>query len=167
MNNTQSKVFMTGVWINYNIPWILRSKLLLLVSSAALLCISHARSLAANTLCSSHKVGRLFAWRGESMTSRLWTVWPCKNRLWWEWVHKGARPPQAATIYSLSYSPLTPPHRGLHHRWHYFLCWKHILLLETFNAPLFFLRPLGLYFPPLSCKRWGVSPKIHGHILKS
>lgn len=82
MNNTQSKVFMTGVWINYNIPWILTSKLLLLVSSAALLCISHARSLAANTLCSSsHKVGRLFARRGESMTSQLWTVWPCKNRL--------------------------------------------------------------------------------------
>lgn len=39
MNNTQSKVFMTGVWINYNML------LLLLVSSAALLCISHARSL--------------------------------------------------------------------------------------------------------------------------
>lgn len=81
MNNTQSKVFMTAVWINYNIPWILTSKLLLLVSSAALLCISHARSLAANTLCSSHKVGRLFARRGESMTSQLWTVWPGKKRL--------------------------------------------------------------------------------------
>lgn len=91
-----------------------------------------------------------------------------KPGCWWEWVHKGARPPQAATIYSLSYSPLTPPHRGLHHRWHYFPTLEtHIPLLETSNAPLFFLRPLGLCFPSLSCKSWGVSPKIHGFILKS
>lgn len=66
---------------------------------------------------------RLFVWRQESMTFQLWTAWPCKTDCWWEWVHKGARPPQAATICSLSYSLLTPPHGALHHQWHYFFCW--------------------------------------------
>lgn len=62
---------------------------------------------------------------------------------------------------SLSYSPRTPPHCRLHHRWHYFLRWIHISPLETFNAPLFFPRPLGLYFPYCASAEVSVLKYMH------
>lgn len=45
------------------------------------------------------------------------------ENIWWAWVRERARPPQAATIYSLSYSLLTSPQDALHR--HCFLHWKH------------------------------------------
>lgn len=77
------------------------------------------------------------------MTFQLWTAWPCKTDCWWEWVHKGARPPQAATICSLSYSLLTPPHGALHHQWHSISSAGYIWLL---SASFFSVQSLSIYF---------------------
>lgn len=102
---------------------------------------------------------RLFTQCWESMTFQLWTVWPRKTGCWWEWVHKGARPPQAATIYSLSYSLLTPPHDALHHQWHYFLQWKYTAARNI--RCTFVLSAVTEHLcQSLSCKGWDVSPEI-------
>lgn len=107
MDNTQTKVFMFPGWINNNIQWLQEANLSV--------CISHW-PLSQRLSGKSSSVHR-----AKSMTFHLWTVWPRQADCWWEGVHERARPPRAATIGSLSYTRLTPPHDALHHQWHSFL----------------------------------------------
>lgn len=74
---------------------------------SAYLMRSHARS---NTFCRSHKVGDYSRSVENRWPPSYERLDPAKAACWWEWVHEGARPPQAATICSLSYTRLTPPH---------------------------------------------------------
>lgn len=81
-----------------------------ILGSAALHISCAARRLArSNTFCRSHKVGD-YSHSGENRWPPSYErLDPAKADCWWEWVREGARPPQAATICSLSYTRLTPP----------------------------------------------------------
>lgn len=121
----------------------------------------HAGSLAA-TLLQQPLSKRLSAQCWESMTSLLWTGWPRKADCWWEWVHEGARPPQAVSMYFCQYSVLSPAHEAAHHEWHHFLrriektAAQHIQLTFVLSAASMCFNYL-LHFIKL---RWYSSKKV-------